>query len=100
MKSLLLILVLGFCGVVSAGSPPGHWSFPGDIQSHLRNGHGISTAGMSYEEMLNTHDSIHRAEKYGSASSRVSATSKASTVSKDTTKKKPLKNCIRRMRRR
>jgi hypothetical protein len=37
----------------------GHWSYPGDINSHLESTHGVSTAGMSREEKLNLHDSLH-----------------------------------------
>jgi hypothetical protein len=36
-----------------------HWTFPGDIASHLANGHGQSVAGLSREQMLNLHDSLH-----------------------------------------
>jgi hypothetical protein len=37
---------------------PGHWSFPGDIASHLRT-HGIDPTGMTYEQMLTAHDLAH-----------------------------------------
>jgi hypothetical protein len=36
-----------------------HWSYPGTIDGHLQSTHGISTAGMSREQMLITHDAIH-----------------------------------------
>lgn len=36
-----------------------HWSYPGTIDGHLQSTHGISTAGMSREQMLSTHDAIH-----------------------------------------
>lgn len=46
---------------------PGHWTYPGDINSHLNgNQHaqqlqamGISTAGMTFEQMESLHDSLH-----------------------------------------
>lgn len=37
----------------------GHWSFPGTIESHLEGTHGVATAGMSRQEKLNLHDSLH-----------------------------------------
>lgn len=37
----------------------GHWSYPGTIDSHLESTHGVSTAGMSRQEKLNLHDSLH-----------------------------------------
>jgi len=38
---------------------PGHWSYPGTIDSHLEATHGVSTQGLSRQEKLNLHDSIH-----------------------------------------
>lgn len=38
---------------------PGHWSYPGDIDSHLQSTHGVSTAGMSRQQKLDLHDSLH-----------------------------------------
>lgn len=37
----------------------GHWSYPGTISGHLQATHGVSTVGMSHEQMLNTHDALH-----------------------------------------
>lgn len=37
----------------------GHWSYPGSLDSHLEGTHGVSTAGMSRQEKLNYHDSLH-----------------------------------------
>lgn len=37
----------------------GHWSYPGSISTHLQTSHGINTGGMTYSQMLNTHDAIH-----------------------------------------
>ena len=37
-----------------------HWTYPGDIRSHLATGHGnVNTAGMSQDEMETLHDSLH-----------------------------------------
>lgn len=36
-----------------------HWSYPGTIQNHLATDHGVSTSGMSRQEMLNLHDALH-----------------------------------------
>ena len=38
---------------------PGHWSYPGSIDSHLEGTHGVSTAGMSRQQKLDLHDSLH-----------------------------------------
>lgn len=37
----------------------GHWTFPGDIETHLRNDHNVNTSGMTMEQMLDEHDAIH-----------------------------------------
>jgi len=37
----------------------GHWSYPGTISGHLQSTHGVSTVGMSREQMLNLHDALH-----------------------------------------
>jgi hypothetical protein len=37
----------------------GHWSYPGTISGHLQGTHGVSTAGMTREQMLDTHDALH-----------------------------------------
>lgn len=37
----------------------GHWTYPGEISNHLASSHGVSTAGMSREQMLDLHDSLH-----------------------------------------
>lgn len=35
------------------------WTWPGDLSSHLRETHGVSTTGMSFEQMRREHDRIH-----------------------------------------
>ncbi len=37
----------------------GHWSYPGEIGNHLAKDHGVSTAGMTREQQLQLHDSLH-----------------------------------------
>lgn len=44
---------------VTAPIGGGHWTFPGNIDSHLQNTHGVSTSGMTYEQKLNLHDALH-----------------------------------------
>lgn len=46
--------------VAASGSrSPGHWSYPGTITNHLESEHGVATAGMSRQQMLDLHDSLH-----------------------------------------
>lgn len=37
----------------------GHWSYPGEISNHLAKDHGVNASGMTREQMLNLHDSLH-----------------------------------------
>lgn len=63
-----LVMILS-SSIVFAGNPHGHWSFPGEsISAHLNGHHKISTANMTYEQMLYLHDKLHVEEeraKYG-----------------------------------
>ena len=37
-----------------------HWTYPGDIRSHLASSHGtVNTAGMTRDQMESLHDSLH-----------------------------------------
>lgn len=71
-----------------ANNAQGHWSYPGDITSHLEGTHGVSTQNMSRQEKLNLHDALHEGDSvarypaqssvnirtgYGSAGTSVSA---------------------------
>lgn len=38
---------------------PGHWSYPGTIDSHLESTHGVATAGLTRQQKLNLHDALH-----------------------------------------
>lgn len=51
----------GICptAMTTANTSPGHWSYPGTITNHLESSHGVSTAGLSRQEQLNLHDSLH-----------------------------------------
>jgi len=95
--ALLLVLMAGFCGsadaqwlrskrnasvssacpngecpvqaaqVQSAPEVRGHWSYPGTIDSHLESVHGKSTAGMTRQQKLDYHDSLHEGTAGASA---------------------------------
>ena len=43
----------------TANTGGGHWSYPGTITNHLESEHGVSTSGLSRQEQLNLHDSLH-----------------------------------------
>lgn len=91
MKSLLAIGLLlvattahaqcpgGVCPYKPGGNqyPPGgyqclpdiagpHWTYPGEIHSHLATGHGVNSAGMTRAQAEAEHDRLHNAERgYG-----------------------------------
>jgi hypothetical protein len=56
--ALALALLFG-----QAASAQSHWTFPGDIYSHLANGHGQSAAGLTREQAMRLHDNLHNAAK-------------------------------------
>lgn len=62
LSFLVAIVVLLFVGSVVNAQ---HWSYPGDIRSHLEAEHNQSIRGLSQEEMLDFHDAIHESEKKG-----------------------------------
>ncbi len=39
-----------------------HWSYPGDITTHLQSSHGVSSQGMSTEQLKTLHDSLHESQ--------------------------------------
>lgn len=50
----------GICPTSNVVAPQrGHWDYPGTIDSHLENDHGVSTAGMTRQQKLDLHDSLH-----------------------------------------
>lgn len=46
--------------IYSTGASNQHWTYPGDLSSHLASSHGVNTQGMSHSEQLALHDSIHK----------------------------------------
>lgn len=36
-----------------------HWTYPGNIDDHLQYAHGVSPAGLTHEQKLSLHDSLH-----------------------------------------
>ncbi len=58
----------------SASQSYGHWSYPGDIASHLLSTHGRSVAGMSREQMLDMHDALHEGRSVAVQSKTVAVT--------------------------
>ena len=70
----------------------GHWSYPGDIATHMAREHGQSVAGLSREQMLNLHDALHEGrtvavQKQITVTQRVMVTQKPMPV--DRPKKQP-----------
>ncbi len=43
-----------------------HWSYPGDITTHLQSAHGQNVSGMSIEQQLNLHDALHESKPVAS----------------------------------
>lgn len=68
---LSLLVFVTFSGEVLSGNPPKHWSFPGQLNTHLNGHHKASTVGLTYEEMLNLHDKIHIEELNKSTTKKV-----------------------------
>lgn len=58
-------------GSVRVSSGP-HWTYPGDIQSHLAVGHGQQVSGMSQDEMESLHDSLHEGTRVNVSTPRAS----------------------------
>ena len=69
MKSIIIAIAMLFaCTTAMAQCPncgdtytasSNHWSYPGSINNHLTQDHGVDVSGMSVEQMLNLHDSLH-----------------------------------------
>jgi hypothetical protein len=62
MRGVAIALALCFLGLCSTAKAQS-WTYPGDLRTHLEQGHGVSTAGMSRFELLNLHDSLHEANR-------------------------------------
>jgi hypothetical protein len=39
-----------------------HWTYPGDITTHMQTTHGQNVSGMSVEQQLSMHDAIHESQ--------------------------------------
>lgn len=60
MRGLLLMVAAGVLGMLLAGqAEAARWTYPGDIASHLANGHGVSAAGMTRGQAEALHDRLH-----------------------------------------
>jgi hypothetical protein len=70
-RCLAVLVLLLFAGGASAH----RWTYPGDLNSHLTQTHGVSTAGLSREQMLNLHDSIHEGRVYEASAGQASRSS-------------------------
>lgn len=44
-----------------------HWTYPGSINSHLAGTHGVDPSGMTHEQMLSLHDSLHESGQLASS---------------------------------
>lgn len=66
-------------------SAAGHWSYPGSIDSHLEGTHGVATAGLTRQQKLDLHDSLHEGTaakaRYPTVSSAVGYGSSGSVAS-------------------
>lgn len=58
MRTIAILVVLLLANISNA-----HWTYPGDLATHLRQTHGIQTAGMSRQQMLYLHDSLHESTR-------------------------------------
>jgi hypothetical protein len=52
--------------IVPVVSSSSHWSYPGDITTHLQSAHGQNVSGMSIEQQLNLHDALHESKPVAS----------------------------------
>jgi len=74
MVRFLQLLVLLVLTLTVSTAQAQHWSFPGSITSHLTQDHGVSTAGLSYGEMLTLHDQLHGSSQMAVTATRVRVT--------------------------
>jgi len=67
------------------------WTYPGDIQSHLASGHGVSSAGMTTAQAVALHDSLHN----GYTSSPTSGVSYVQQSSVQYVRRTPIRTTVR-----
>lgn len=48
---------------VGPDTKPGHWTYPGTIDSHLKNDHGVDASALTREQKLTLHDQLHESAK-------------------------------------
>ncbi|MFO0383252.1 MAG: hypothetical protein ACK506_16235 [Pirellula sp.] len=48
---------------VGPDTKPGHWTYPGSIDSHLKETHGVNASGLTHEQKLTLHDQLHESAK-------------------------------------
>lgn len=48
---------------VGPDDSPGHWTYPGTIDSHLKTTHGVDPSGLTREQKLTLHDQLHESAK-------------------------------------
>lgn len=48
---------------ISPDDNPGHWTYPGTIDSHLKTTHGVDPSGLTREQKLTLHDQLHESAK-------------------------------------
>lgn len=58
IRTLTLLIVLLVCNISEA-----HWTYPGNLAVHLRQTHGVQTAGLTHQQMLYLHDSLHESTR-------------------------------------
>lgn len=56
-----------------------HWTYPGEIRSHLANDHGISAAGMSTAQAEELHDQLHNGTAGYATTTRTVTTASTAT---------------------
>lgn len=70
--------------VVASPQVSTHWTYPGEIRSHLESGHGVNASGMTTAQAEAMHDSLHNA---GTAAS----------VARPTYRVAPVRTALRRV---
>lgn len=55
-----------------------HWTYPGNIDNHLRTGHGVEPTGLTHEEKLLWHDALHEGRAYAPVIQKASTTIRVS----------------------
>jgi len=67
-----------------------HWTYPGEITTHMQNDHNISTAGLSREQALTLHDQLHESQTVRTSYQQVTHTAYAPV--RYTTARRPIRS--------